>query len=54
MHMFVHIFSFFFSFWPHLQHMEFPWLGIEFEPQLQQHQILNPLHGAGDQTHTTT
>lgn len=28
------IFSFFFLFWPHLQHMEVPGPGIESEPQL--------------------
>jgi len=41
-------------------HMEVPWLGIESKPQLQptpqlqQSQILNQLHWAGDKTHATT
>ena len=46
-------------FWPHPWHMEFPSPGMEPKlqlqttPQLRQHQILNPLHWAGDQTHAS-
>ena len=29
------ILFFCFFFWPHSQHMELPWTGIEFQPQLQ-------------------
>ena len=45
-------FLFFFFFWPYLQHMEVPWPGIQTKPQMQQCQILNPLHQAEDWTCT--
>lgn len=54
------LFFVFFLSWLHLWHMEIPRLGIESKlqlqpvPQLQQHQILNPLCLAGVQTHTAT
>ena len=38
-----HATSIFFFFWPHPQHVEVHGLRIETVPQLQQHQILNPL-----------
>ena len=51
-------FVFFFPFWLHLQHMEIRGLGIEskvhLQTTLQQHQILNPLHLAGDRTGNAT
>ena len=37
--------------WPHSEHMEVPGTGIKSELQCQ---ILNPLHQARDQTHTST
>ena len=51
--------SFFFFYRLHPQHMEVPRPGVESElqlqsmPQLWQHQILNPLYQAGDQTHAS-
>ena len=63
---FIHIWFFGFLFfviivlfWPHLQHMKVPWLGIKSElhlwpkPQLRQCWILNPLCQARDWTCTT-
>ena len=53
-------FFFFFLFWLPPGHMEVPGPGIESKselrprPQLQQHQILNPLCWAGDQTSAST
>ena len=52
-------FYFVFCFWPYPRHMEFPRQGIESEhlrptPQLQQCQILNQLHLAGDRTGNAT
>ena len=48
----------FFLFWPHLQLVEIPQPGIKSKPHLrptvQQHQILNPLHWAGDQISNAT
>ena len=43
--------SFLFFFFLHPWHMEVPRPGIESEPQLQQHWILNPLSQEGGQTH---
>ena len=56
------LFSFFFFLliWLHFHHMEVPGPGTESEPQLwpmsplQQCQILNPLPGVGDWTHTAS
>ena len=45
--------------WLHSWYMQVPRPGVESElqveptPQLQQSQILNPLHWAGDQTHAS-
>ena len=47
-------FFFLFLFQLHLQYTEVPGPGIESKLQLQQHQILNPLHWAGDGTGAST
>ena len=47
-------FLFFFFLWPHLWHMEVPWIGIDCScrptPQPWQHWIHNPLSDARNQT----
>ena len=57
----LNFFSFTCFFWPHLQLMEVPRLGVELKqlhlrprPQPQQLQVLNPLRKAKDSTHIPT